>query len=120
MKSKKRIRMPRAIVVAGLLAALAVPAAASAKPVGWDNWSPASSSKHYVLPSTFRSETSTPVSTTSSSTPTVVREIHTVSGDSDHTLAIVLASAALGIALCGTGYAVVRLSLLQRRAPQSS
>lgn len=155
--TKKRIHMPRAILVAGLVAAVAAPSAAMAKPAGWDNvpqryensaQSPdphSQASKPYVLPSSFHSDVTTtarvphkqpyalpstfhsdvqhsaPVSTTTGSNPSViVREVHTVTQDDNHTLAIVLASCALGIALCGTGYALVRLSLIQRRSPASS
>jgi hypothetical protein len=154
--TKKRIHMPRAILVAGLVAAVAAPSAAMAKPLGWDNVAQryensaqgqdthSHASKPYVLPSSFHSEATTPrvpvkqpytlpstfhseardsapVSTTTSSQPNViVREIHTVTQDDNHTLALVLASCALGIALCGTGYALVRLSVIQRRSPASS
>ena len=51
-------------------------------------------------------------------TNTVVRVIQP--SDDNHTLAIVLAAAALGIALCGTGYAISRQALLQRRVLGSS
>jgi hypothetical protein len=40
---------------------------------------------------------------------------HVSADDSNHTLAIVLASAALGIALCGTAYGAIRLTRIQRR-----
>ncbi|HKN94113.1 MAG TPA: hypothetical protein VJU60_07270, partial [Thermoleophilaceae bacterium] len=45
----------------------------------------------------------------------IVREVRTITQGSDHTLALVLASAALGIALCGTAFAVVRTARIQRR-----
>jgi hypothetical protein len=156
--TKTRIRMPRAILVAGLVAAVAAPSAAMAKPLGWDNVaqryensaqsqdsgsqpaskpyrlptsfhsdaSSAASVPHkplYALPDGFQSEAanSAPVSTTTGSNPSVVvREVRTITQDDNHTLAIVLASCALGIALCGTGYALVRLSLIQRRTAASS
>ena len=53
-------------------------------------------------------------------TNTVVREIRTVTSDDNHTLALVLAAVALGIALCGTAYAISRQALLQRRMLGSS
>jgi hypothetical protein len=64
------------------------------------------------VPSSAPSQTTAPTST-------VVREVRTVQSD-DHTLAIVLAAAALGIALCGTGYALSRVMVLQRRVASSS
>ena len=156
--TKKRIHMPRAILVAGMVAAVAAPSAAMARPLGWDNVaqryensaqssdnSSQPASKPYELPASFHSEVTTParvpvkqpytlpntfhseaqhsapVSTTTGSNPSViVREVRTVTQDENHTLAIVLASCALGIALCGTGYALVRLTLIQRRSPASS
>jgi hypothetical protein len=156
MKStNKRITMPRAILVAGLVAAVAGPSAAMARPAGWDNvpqrsensaqTAPPAASKPYHLPASFHSDVvttarvpvkqpyalpdtfqseaanSAPVSTTTGSSPSViVRQVRTITQDDNHTLAIVLASCALGIALCGTGYALVRLSVIQRRAAASS
>lgn len=156
--TKMRIHMPRAILAAGLVAAVAAPSAAMAKPIGWDNVAQRyensaqgsdsgsqAASKPYVLPASFHSDVATParvpvkqpyalpdtfqseaansapVSTTTGSNPSViVRQVRTVTQDDNHTLAIVLASCALGIALCGTGYALVRLSLIQRRAAAGS
>ncbi|HEY2601248.1 MAG TPA: hypothetical protein VGI67_06805 [Thermoleophilaceae bacterium] len=70
----------------------------------------------YALPSGFGSDVQTggPVSTQTPST-VVVREIHNTPSNDDHTLAIVLASAALAIALCGTAYATFRTTRIQRR-----
>jgi small neutral amino acid transporter SnatA (MarC family) len=51
-------------------------------------------------------------------TTAVVHQVH--STDSDRTLAIVLASAALGIALCGSAYAVIRVTRMQRRVLSSN
>jgi hypothetical protein len=48
-------------------------------------------------------------------TPAVVHQIETVSDDSGKTLAIVLASIALAVALGSLGYATVRLTQIQRR-----
>jgi hypothetical protein len=52
---------------------------------------------------------------TSSPTPTVIRQIETVTNDSGRTLAIVLASIALAVALCSLAYATVRMTQIQRR-----
>jgi hypothetical protein len=74
----------------------------------------------FVLPSSHKADVPSSTPATPSSAPTVVREVRTVTNDSNHTLAIVLAAAALGIALCGTGYALSRLALIQRRSLGSS
>jgi hypothetical protein len=78
-------------------------------------------SRTFVLSSTHQSDvpSATPAATSSNPSP-VVREIRTVTHDGSRTLAIVLASAALGIALCGTGYALSRVAVLQRRQLGSS
>jgi hypothetical protein len=77
-------------------------------------------SRTFVLPASHQTDAQTsPPSQTSAPTSTIVHEVRTVQSD-DHTLAIVLAAAALGIALCGTGYALSRLALLQRRVASSS
>jgi hypothetical protein len=47
--------------------------------------------------------------------PAVIRQIETVTDDSGRTLAIVLASVALAVALCSLGYATFRLAHIQRR-----
>jgi len=39
---------------------------------------------------------------------------------SDDTLALVLTSSALGLALCGSGYAVIRVTRIQRGALSSN
>jgi hypothetical protein len=71
---------------------------------------------HYSLPQGFKTDAQTKapaVTTAPASEPvTVVRNIP---GDTDHTLAIVLASAALGIALCGTAFGLLRVTRIQRR-----
>lgn len=72
----------------------------------------------YSLPAGFASDVqSGGVPTTSTQTPSVVvREVRTITNASDdHTLALVLASVALAIALCGSAYAVVRTARIQRR-----
>lgn len=48
-------------------------------------------------------------------TPAVIHQIETVSDDSGRTLAIVLASVALAVALGSLGYATARLAQIQRR-----
>jgi hypothetical protein len=77
--------------------------------------------QRYTLPADFASDTQSnakPVTTTQAPN-VIVREVQPQGGD-DHTLAIVLASCALGIALCGTGFALVRTGRLQRQVAQSS
>ncbi len=73
------------------------------------------------LPAGFHTDAQTngKPTTTSGSPNVIVRTIHTVSNGPDHTLAIVLASCALGIALCGSGYAVARTARLQRRLAET-
>jgi hypothetical protein len=78
-------------------------------------------SRTFVLSASHKSDVpSSAPSQTTAPTSTVVREIRTVQSDDNHTLAIVLAAAALGIALCGTGYAISRQAQLQRRVVGSS
>ena len=134
MRSHRRFtRALRSLLVPGLAcAALAAPAAASAMPIGYypPHGKPAIAAAEYTLPSGFRSDAATPApayklpsgfksdaassgsQTTSTQSPSVVvREVR----DNTHTLALVLASAALGIALCGTAFATIRLMRIQRR-----
>jgi hypothetical protein len=122
------------LALAGCASALALPSAAGARPIDYHPVSPAaartvetSTTIHphgrpaaysgYQLPSGFRTDAQTggtPAAT--SQTPSVVvHEVRTVTEDSNHTLALVLASAALGIALCGSAYALVRTARIQRR-----
>jgi hypothetical protein len=71
----------------------------------------------FALRKGFRPEVQTQPSPVSSApTPSVIRQIETVSNDSGRTLAIVLASIALAVALCSLGYATVRLAQIQRRS----
>ena len=161
MNSNKRIKMPRAVVTAGLLAALVVPTAASAMqpradgatPVRYENGpgpaayvsdafagglaNPAAQKPHtlpvayvsdvfagglgnptaqkpYTLPASFKTDVPSP-GRASKPGNSITHEIRTVVHDGSRTLPIVLAAIALGIALCGTGFAVVRLTLIQRR-----
>jgi hypothetical protein len=159
MKAKKRIRLVRALALAGAMGALAVPTAAMAMtpaeiPVRSENsqqaqpyqppsgfhteaqvapqkaqsfqlrrtfhtevqTAPQPAVRHYYqLPSSFKPEVQTPSSPTVASNPgSVVREIRTVTDDGSPTLAIVLAAIALAIALCGSAYAWVRLTRMER------
>ena len=81
---------------------------------------PQQSVKSFALHTGFRPEvqTQSPASATAPS-PTVIRQIETVTDDSGKTLAIVLASIALAIALCSLAYATIRMTQLQRRGVQS-
>jgi hypothetical protein len=172
--NKKRITMPRAVVVAGCLAAIAGPASASAMPVGPDAWQathssapapyvsdayaggltqvkpsdtsgarldhrglqtpkpaaqPSPAGRSYVkatsaltaaqLAAAYGTGSAHRAQPVTGSTTSVTREVRTISGDDNSTLAIVLASSALGLALCGAGYATVRLTRIQRRIAQS-
>ena len=141
---KKRRRLLTSLALATSVAGLAASSAASAAPLRGDpplrhENNPAfvlpagprtdvqtgslSAARPYVLPSSHKTDAQTtaarrtaPVQPPSS----VVREIRTVSSDGTRTLAIVLAAAALGIALCGTLFAAIRLAHLQRRVVGSS
>jgi hypothetical protein len=82
---------------------------------------PQQSVKAFALHKGFRPEvqTQSPANATAPS-PSVVRQIETVTDDSGRTLAIVLASIAMAIALCSLAYATIRITQIQRRQPQSS
>jgi hypothetical protein len=70
----------------------------------------------FQLRRTFHPEVQTqPSPASSTSSPTVIRQIETVSSDSGRTLAVVLASIALAIALCGLAYTTIRVAKVQRR-----
>jgi hypothetical protein len=135
MKGKMRIRVLRALAIAGSMSAFAVPSTALARPatevpfraenqqtVQTQYQLPAtfhpevqSTAKPYSLPSGFKPEVQKPSSPTTASNPgSIVREIRTVTDDGSPTLAIVLAAMALAIALCGSAYMWVRLTRLQR------
>jgi hypothetical protein len=115
------------LALAGCATALVLPSAAGARPIDYHPVSPqaaalaASNSGagngSYKLPSGFSTDAQTngTASTTAQTPSVVVREVHTVTSGSNHTLALVLASAALGIALCAGAYAVIRTSRIQRR-----
>jgi hypothetical protein len=69
----------------------------------------------FTLPSHFKPEVQTPASPTVASNPgSVIREIRTVTDNGSPTLAIVLASIALAIALCASAYGWVRLTRMKR------
>lgn len=71
----------------------------------------------FVLRRSFRPEVSTQSSPASASpTPSVVRQIETVTDDSGRTLSIVLAAIALAVALGSLAYATVRMGQIQRRS----
>jgi hypothetical protein len=137
MKAKQKIRALRLIAIAGSLSALVAPAAAVARPATEipvrsensfatvahqryqlpANFHPEvqSVAKPYNLPSGFKPEVQTPSSPTVASNPgSVVREIRTVTDDGSPTLAIVLASIALAMALGAIAYAWFRLTRMQR------
>jgi hypothetical protein len=145
MKAHSRIRRAlRTLALTGCLSALALPAAAGARPIDYHPLSPqaaaaiASSnqvhphgrpaafagagSSAYRQPAGFTTDaqTNSTPSTTAQTPSVVVREVRTVTSGSNHTLALVLASAALGIALCGSAYAVIRTARIQRRLVGSS
>ena len=140
--SKKRITLPRAVVAAGCIAAIAAPAGASAmsippEPVwqaphhsapapyvsdgfasGLNQVAPSDTSgarlDHRGLNTSKPAAPSSPVSTTS-----ITREVRTITDD-DSTLAIVLASTAIGLALCGIGYAAVHATRIRSRIARSN
>lgn len=145
MKSyARRIRAIRRLALAVCIAALAVPAGASAMLPNDSGFHPAStranwSPQQYTLPSNFRTEvqvsqpkqqqvqpftlhkgyrpevTQQGPTQSSAPSPTIIRQIETVTNDSGRTLAIVLAAIALAVALASLAYASVRLAQMQRR-----
>jgi hypothetical protein len=121
----KRVRTRRVLAIAGCVASLAVPTAAVAMPLPPDPPASTHSTQTYA-PDAFAGglgahphkapdESGARLDhrglKEGNSSVTVNR---TFSYNSDRTLAIVLAASALGIALCATGYAVVRVSRLPR------
>ncbi len=118
------------LVLGGCVSALALPTAAVAQPRDYQPAaaSPAPPTLHHPhgRPAAFAASTITAgtgqqadaVRHATGSVPApsvIVREVHTITQGSDHTLALVLASAALGVALCGSAFAVVRTARIQRR-----
>jgi hypothetical protein len=149
MKAKVKIRKLRALAIAASLSALVVPGAAIAMPEPYfpthqvtvaqqqqaytlpasfhtevQTSSRPTQSRPFTLPASFRPEVQTPTSPSVPSTHStpVVREIRTVTDGGSHTLAIVLAAIALAVALCGSAYAAVSLTRMQRnpRSPRAS
>jgi hypothetical protein len=137
----KRMTTMRSAAIASCVAALAVPSLAGAMPLAGDPPSAAASTAVSVGPtialnhenaasrvaalSGIGADTLSSQSKVTGTAPVpapapVVREVRTVTDSSDRTLAIVLASAALGIALCGTAYALARVAAMQRRVIGSS
>lgn len=137
MKANRRTRRAiRTLALAGCTTALVLPAAAGARPIDYHPVSaqtqaaiaaanavhphgrPAAYAGSYSLPAGFgtdRQTNGTAAVSTAQTPSVVVHEVRTVTSGSNHTLALVLASAALAIALCGTAYAVFRTTRIQRR-----
>ena len=147
---RKRFAIMRAAAIAGCLAGLAAPSVAGAMPlpadppttggktiavhhttasrpvaapsaIGADTLSSQSKTigARPVYPTAIGADTLSSQSKVPSKAPAaapVVRDVRT----GDQTLAIVLASAALGIALCGVAYALTRVASIQRRVIGSS
>jgi hypothetical protein len=137
--TKHRHRYVRALAIAGAVTALAAPAGASAMPIGphsappitqvSDQGSDAGAGMQQFgpgeltgggQPSNYKSEIPALVRAshagTHVQTPSgTIHQVKTVVNDDSHTLAIALAASALGIALCGVGYATIRLAQIQRR-----
>ncbi|HET8673546.1 MAG TPA: hypothetical protein VFL87_07920 [Thermoleophilaceae bacterium] len=115
-------------------AVLAVPAVAGAVPInGVGPAVPVSSyhphgrpaavgvaAGHYALPSSFKTDAQTRPPAVTTVPVSHASATSQLTGDSDHTLAIVLASTALGVALFGTAYAAFRVTRIQRRLAGSS
>jgi hypothetical protein len=144
MKAHRRTRNAlRTLALAGCASALVLPSVAAARPIDQSAAAPAavSSSFHphgrpaafatagttgfplpagtaaYTLPAGYTTDAQSggTTSTAAQAPSVVVHEIRTVTSGPDHTLALVLASAALAIALCGSAYAVFRTTRIQRR-----
>lgn len=131
----KRIRRLRRLALAGCIVAVVAPSSAFAmlpdRGPARNDVQQQQPQQQYTLPSGFRTEVQTtapqaagvtqftlnkgfrPEVQTSApaqaSTPTVVHQIETVSDNSGKTLAIVLASIALAVALASLAYASIRL-----------
>jgi hypothetical protein len=133
----KQTRRLRRLVLAGCIVAAIAPASSSAMlPDGGPSRLAQPQQQAYTLPSGFRTEVQTsrsqpqtfhaialrrtyqPASPTSgapTSSPAVVRQVETVTDNGGRTLAIVLASIALAVALGSLCYASIRLAQVQRR-----
>ena len=136
---RKRFAIMRTAAIAGCMAGLAVPSVAGADPfpagsqsggdqaiaVRHENGPTISRSPAHTAgrpapaPSAIGADTLSSQSKVPAAAP-VVRVVHTTDNSSDRTLAIVLASAALGIALCGAAFILTRVASIQRRAVGSS
>jgi hypothetical protein len=136
---RKRFTIMRTAAIAGCLAGLAVPSVAGAMPLPADPPSPSPVVLlNHAKPTAIGADTLSSQSKIRAATPTAigadtlssqskttggtfaVHEVRTVSHSDDPTLAIVLASAALGVALFGTGYALTRVASMQRRSVRTS
>ena len=141
----KRIRVFRRLAIAGCLAGLAVPTTAGAmlprdtpyhltKEQSQQPYSLPSNFRSevqstvqpYSPPSRFRTEVQTPTTGTaggqpgvalrrSAPNPTVIHQFETVTNNDGRTLAIVLASIAIALALCALAYSTIRVAQVERR-----
>jgi hypothetical protein len=136
----KQLRRLRRLVLVGCIVAAIAPASSSAMlpDGGPDRIVQQQPQQPYTLPSGFRTEVQTtqpqsqpqplhaialrrtyqPASPTSggpTSSPAVVRQVETVTDNGGRTLAIVLASVALAVALASVCYASIRLGQVKRR-----
>ena len=117
---RRRFTIMRSAAIVGCLAGLAVPSVASAMPISAPPQSPYPVvTLHHEKPTAIGADTLSSQSKTTGGT-VAVHEVRTVKDSGDRTLAIVFASAALGIALFGTAYAVKRVASMQRRLGTSS
>jgi hypothetical protein len=107
---KRRRRFVRPLAIAGSAIALAAPASAVAMPID-----------PHTLPATPAADQAGARldhrGLNDVQSPPYVTTVHLQSAgdDGNRTLAIALASSALGIALCGSGYAAFSLGRIQRR-----
>ncbi|MGZ4203414.1 MAG: hypothetical protein ACXVRH_15310 [Thermoleophilaceae bacterium] len=128
--NKKRLRVLKGCTVAACVLALAASSVAGARPAPPDALVTVHHSAAVLHPhgrpalfaNTSKTDVRSSQHTQAPDQPPVAitREVRTVTDYGDRTLAIVLAAAALGVALCGTGYAAARLANLQRRVAGSS
>ena len=128
--NKKRLRVLKACTVAVCALGLAASSVAGARPAPPDALvtvhHPVTVLHPHGRPALFANTSKTDVQSSQHTQAPVqppvaiTREVRTVTDHGDRTLAIVLAAAALGVGLCGTGYAAARLANLQRRVAGSS
>jgi hypothetical protein len=122
---RKRLRALRHLAIVGCVASLAVPAAAGATIGGRPATPPAKApaATAYVpdesgarLDHRGLHETSPLLGVNPRAHSwSVTREVGTTTWVDGHAFAIVLASVALGVALCGSGYVALGLARIQRR-----